>query len=48
MDSPFSRAVTGGLSFSYVLSEQLATSAKLAQITFTVFGSVVFSAGRGR
>ena len=48
MDSPFSRTVTGGLSFSYVLSEQLATSAKLAQVTFTVFGSINFSAGRGR
>lgn len=48
LDTGFSPAVRGGLSFSYIVSDQRHTSQKLSQIVFAVFGDLTLTAGRLR
>jgi hypothetical protein len=48
LDTGFSPAITGGASFSYVLTEQRHTATRLSQITFTAFAEINFSAGQLR
>ncbi|NIN11438.1 MAG: cell surface protein SprA [Gemmatimonadales bacterium] len=48
MDTGLTDALRGGLTFSYVLTDQRHTSSKLSQIVFTVFADINFSAGQVR
>jgi hypothetical protein len=48
MDTGFSSQVRGGLSFSYVVTEQRHTSQELAQVIFTVFAEIFFVTGQIR
>jgi hypothetical protein len=48
LDTGFSPTVRGGLSFSYIVTDQRHTSQKLSQIVFTVFGDLTLTAGRLR
>jgi hypothetical protein len=48
MDTGFSSSVSGGLSFSYVLTEQRHTATKLSQVIATVFAEINFQAGQVR
>jgi hypothetical protein len=46
MDTGFSSSVRGGLSFSYILTDQRHTSQRLSQIVFSIFGDLTLRAGR--
>ncbi|HXV86765.1 MAG TPA: hypothetical protein VD793_08710, partial [Gemmatimonadales bacterium] len=46
VDTGFSPAVVGGLSFSYILNDQRHLSSRFSQIVFTVFADVSLVAGR--
>jgi hypothetical protein len=48
MDTGFSTTLRGGLSFSYILSDQRHLSQKLKQYVFTIFGNITLRAGRLR
>jgi hypothetical protein len=48
MDTGFSSQVRGGLSFSYVVTEQRHTSSELAQVIFTFFTEIFFATGQPR
>jgi hypothetical protein len=48
MDTGFSSQVRGGLSFSYVVTEQRHTSQELAQVIFTFFAEIFFVTGQLR
>ena len=48
MDTGFSSQVRGGLSFSYVVTEQRHTSSELAQVIFTIFTEIFFATGQPR
>jgi hypothetical protein len=48
MDTGFSTLLRGGLSFSYIVSDQRHTSQKLTQTVFTVFGDLTLRAGEVR
>ncbi len=45
-DTGFSESVRGGLTFSYVLTDQRHTSQKLSQIVFTIFADINLFAGQ--
>jgi hypothetical protein len=48
MDTGFSEILRGGMTFSYLVSEQRHTSEKLSQIVFSVYGNLTLRAGRVR
>lgn len=48
MDTGFSSQVRGGLSFSYIVTEQRHTSSELAHVIFTFFAEVFFATGQPR
>jgi hypothetical protein len=48
MDTGFSSQLRGGLSFSYVVTEQRHTSQELAQVIFTFFAEIFFVTGQLR
>jgi hypothetical protein len=48
LDTGFSSTLRGGLSFSYIITDQRHTSQKLSQIVFTIFGDITLRAGQVR
>jgi hypothetical protein len=48
MDTGFSTTLRGGLSFSYILSDQRHLSQTMRQYVFTIFGDITLRAGRLR
>jgi len=46
MDTGMSSTVVGGLSFSYILTDQRHLSSRFSQYVFTVFAEINFVTGR--